>query len=191
LVVIGNEINTYSGTGANVQRGVVLSLATMQALAANAGALYAVARVDTTVYDTAHVPVTEYDTARHDTTLYNYTDTLIYIEEYRDTLIYQVTRRDTTITDTAYITDTTLTTVEIVDTALVPETLVVYDTLVEGPEVEVPFYVVIDPVTATQTVVSEDARAVDGANGILLEGLTPGAPYLLYHNGRWTKFVHQ
>jgi len=46
----------------------------------------------------------------------------------------------------------------------------------------VPVYIVIDPIAATKTVVSEDARAVDvvGMNGVLLEGLTPDAPYAVY-----------
>jgi len=70
--------------------------------------------------------------------------------------------------------------VTVYDTALVPETLLVYDTIIEEREVKVSVYIVVDPATSAQTVVSENARAVDGANGVLLEGLTPGQLFAVY-----------
>jgi len=121
---------------------------------------------DTTWTDTLRIPV--HDTLRiyHDTT---WTDTLRI--PVHDTIIYEhdvyLVKYDTIYSDTLLV--------EIRDT-LWKDTLTIYDTIVE----ERTAYIVVDLGSATQTVVSEDARAVSVGNDVVLEGLTGGADYAVY-----------
>jgi len=128
---------------------------------------------DTTVYDHIY---------RRDTTVYTYTyqDSILYsyTVQVKDTVVYRITHRDSVIIDYTLIPET-------ITVETIVETLI-HDTLWQDRIVEVhdtardTILIVLDEATATQHVVTDEARVSDMGEGVLIEGLTAGAPYAVY-----------
>jgi len=153
--------------------------------------------VHDTIIDSLHVSVEVIDTIRFDTI--TVVDTL-YVH---DTIIDVILRDSVTVIDSVRVPVTIIETIRIVcnivDSALPIDTLFVSDTLVHIREKDTQVYILIDPTDGDDIGTGVgDGRSLfaqsptrlihttaDGSGGgnVLLEGLTPHAPFALYTVG--------